>query len=77
MVNTQLLDESIKQSGKTKSFLASKCGITLQSFRLKRNNLSFFNTDEVDVLCDELNIRSLRDKERIFFAKNVDKYSTQ
>lgn len=76
MVNTQLLDETIRQSGKSKSFLASKCGISLQSFRLKRINESCFNTDEVDVLCNELSIKSLRDKERIFFAKNVDKMPT-
>lgn len=76
MVNTQLLDEVIRQSGKSKSFLAGKCGITLQSFRLKRINRNRFNTDEVDVLCNELNIKSLRDKERIFFAKNVENMST-
>lgn len=77
MVNTLLLDEKIEQSGKSKTFLADKCGITLQSFRLKRNNESIFNSDEVNVLCNELNIKSLRDKERIFFAKNVDKQSTK
>ena len=76
MVDTQLLDERIEQSGKSKTFLANKCGITVQSFRLKRKNISCFNTDQVDILCNELSIRSLRDKERIFFAKNVDKMAT-
>ena len=76
MVNTLLLDEYIKQSGKSKTFLAEKCGISIQSFRMKRINESVFNTDQVKVLCNELNINSLRDKERIFFAKNVDKSST-
>ena len=76
MVDTQLLDEKIKVSGKTKTFLADKCCISLQSFRMKRLNLSKFNTDQVDTLCDELNIKSLREKERIFFVKNVDKTPT-
>ena len=77
MVNTQLLDFNIKQSGKSKTFLARKCGISVQSFRLKRINKSVFNTDQVDILCDELNIKSLREKERIFFAKNVEDMSTR
>lgn len=72
MVNTQLLDNYIEQSGKSKTFLAKKCGISIQSFRLKRMNKSKFNTDHLDILCGELGIKSLRDKERVFFAKNVD-----
>lgn len=77
MVNTQLLDKTIEESGKSKTFLARRCGMSIQSFRLKRLNISCFNTDEVDILCNELNIKSLRDKERIFFAKNVDNESTK
>lgn len=77
MVDTQLLDEKIEQSGKSKSFLANKCGITIQSFRMKRLNLSVFNTDQVDILCSELDIKTLREKEKIFFAKNVDNKSTK
>jgi len=77
MVDTQLLDEKIEQSGKSKSFLANKCGISIQSFRMKRLNLSFFNTDQVDILCSELDIKTLREKEKIFFAKNVDNKSTK
>lgn len=72
MVNTQLLDDYIEQSGKSKKFLANKCGITTQCFRRKRKNLNVFNSDQVEILCDELNVKTLRDKERIFFAKNVD-----
>ena len=76
MVNTQLLDEKIKLSGKSKTFLARKCGISIQSFRMKRLNVSKFDTDQVDILCDELSIKSLREKEKIFFVKNVDKMAT-
>ena len=72
MVNTQLLDDTIKQSGKSKSFLADKCDMSIQTFRLKRLNVSPFTTDEVEVLCNELGIRQLSLKEKIFFAKNVE-----
>ena len=73
MVNTQLLDDAIRATGKSKSFLSDKCGMSLQTFRLKRLNVSPFTTDEVETLCKELGIKELRKKERIFFAKNVDK----
>ena len=69
LVNTQLLDEAIKQSGKSKSHLASKCNMSIQSFRLKRLNIYPFTTDDVEVLCNELNIKTLVQKDKIFFAK--------
>ena len=72
MVDTQLLDEKIEQSGKRKSYLANKCGMSVQTFRLKRLNVSPFNTDEVESLCDELCIKTLSEKDRIFFKKKVD-----
>ena len=76
MVDTQLLDKRISESGKGKGYLSGKLGISIQSFRLKRTNVYPFTTDEVTKLCDELNITKLSDKERLFFAKNVDKTST-
>ena len=72
MVDTQLLDEKIEQSGKRKSYLAQKCGMSVQTFRLKRLNISPFNTDEVDALAKELDIKTLSEKDRIFFKKNVE-----
>ena len=72
MVNTQLLDEAIRQSGKHKSYLADKLNMSIQTFRLKRLNVSAFNTDDVETLCKELDIKTLTQKERIFFAKNVE-----
>ena len=69
MVDTQLLDDAIRKSGKTKSFLSDKCGMSVQTFRLKRLNISPFTTYEVEVLCNELDIKPLSRKEKIFFAK--------
>ena len=68
MVNTQMLEDLIKESGKKKSYLADKLGLSIQSFRLKCSNKSVFNTNEVAVLCSELGITRLTDKEKIFFS---------
>lgn len=73
LVNTQLLEEKIKESGKTKTYLAGKIGISIQSLRLKIKNEYEFYSSEVNCLCEELNITRLKDKEEIFFAGNVDK----
>ena len=76
MVDTQYLEEKIAASGKTKTHLASKMGMSIQSFRLKSTNKYDFTTTEVCILCDELGITKLSEKERIFFAKKVDNAST-
>lgn len=76
MIDTRLLEERIAASGKSLGHLANACGMTTQTLRLKRIGRIPFNTDEVQALCTELGITKLTDKERIFFAPNVDKYST-
>lgn len=67
MVDTQLLEESIKKSGKKKTYLADKLGMSVQNLRLKINGESDFWTNEVTILCQELGITRLSDKEKIFF----------
>jgi hypothetical protein len=69
MIDTQYLEEKIAASGKTKTHLASKMGISIQSFRLKTTNKYDFTTREFAVLSDELGIKKLSEKEKIFFAK--------
>lgn len=69
MVDTQRLEEAISLSGKTKTYLARKIGRSIQNLNLKINNKSVFRSDEVDVLCSELSITKLSDKEKIFFKK--------
>ena len=76
MVDTQYLEEKIAASGKTKTHLASKMGMSIQSLRLKAKNKYDFTLSEVNTLCDELGITKLSEKERIFFAKKVDNTST-
>ena len=73
MVDTELLDEWIVASGKKIGYLAKKIGVSRQYFNMKRNNKADFTNRETDILCSELGITSLMEKEKIFFAKNVDK----
>ena len=71
MTNTELLREIISKSGFKLEYLASKCGITRQSLSNKITNRNIFTAEEIAVLCQELKISSLTEKERIFFAKEV------
>ena len=72
MTNTRLLKEKISLSGMKLEHLAELCGITRQSLTNKINNRSSFSPREIDILCKALKISSLVEKERIFFAKNVE-----
>jgi len=73
LVNAQYLDEYIKKSGKSVTFLCKKMKISRAHFYNKKNNIKPFNVDEVEILCKELSISKLTDKEKIFFAQNVNK----
>lgn len=70
MVNTELLNSKIKESGLKKSQLCKAMGITYQAFRLKRNNVSDFTSQEVNTLCELLNITTMAEMKKIFFSKN-------
>ena len=77
MINTQYLEEKIKQSGKKKEYLARKCGITRQSLSSKIRNDSQFTVDQVAVLCKELDITRAAEKESIFFAPRLKETETK
>lgn len=69
MVDTELLEQKIIESGKKIGYLAEKLGISRQYFRMKCKNKADFTNRETDILCDELNITTLTEKEKIFFKK--------
>lgn len=69
MTDELLLEQKIKESGKSKGYLAEKLGITVQTLRLKITNHTAFYVHEVDKLCTELNITKLTEKEKIFYKK--------
>lgn len=72
LVNSELLNKKITETGKTRKYLAFKCGIAPQTLWNKVNNIHDFTSTEVLTLCKELNIRSLSERERIFFAQKVE-----
>lgn len=69
MTDTQYLEKLIVESGKKKSYLAEKIGCSRQYFRMKCNNEASFTVVEVNILCEELNITKLSEKEKIFFKE--------
>lgn len=77
MTNSKLLKERIEQSGLKLGFIADKLGMSQYWFKKKVNNEKNFLAWEIQVLCKLLNITSLREKDRIFFAENVEEYSTE
>lgn len=69
MVDTELLEQKIIESGKKIGYLAEKLGISRQYFRMKCKNKADFTNRETDILCDELSITTLTEKDKIFFKK--------
>ena len=69
MTNRKLLENKISASGKKKGYLAEKCGLSHQGFLNCIKNKAEFNATQIQTLCDELGITSLREKDSIFFAK--------
>ena len=67
MVNTELLEDRIRLSGKKKTYLAQQIGLTLAGFRNCCVNRSEFKVSQVKILCHELGVNSA-DMMKIFFA---------
>jgi hypothetical protein len=68
MNNTELLELKIKESGKKKSYLAEKVGLSLAGFRNCLINKAEFKASQIAVLCEELNIIEYDEIRKIFFA---------
>lgn len=68
MTNTELLERKIADSGKKKGYLAEKCGLSRTGFNNCIKNKAEFKTRHVKILCYELNITDLAEKEAIFYA---------
>lgn len=73
MTDTLLLKEKIKSSGLRIGFIADKLGIERTTLWKKVNNERSFKQKEIMQMCELLRIDSLEEKERIFFATDVDK----
>ena len=69
MTNTELLEDKIKKSGLKITYLAHKVGLSYAGFRNCVTNKADFKAVHIDVLCEDLGITDLQEKEDIFFAK--------
>lgn len=67
--DTELLNQAIEESGKKIAYLADKCGLSRQGFDNCRNNKAEFKGSHIGILCEELGIKSLVKRERIFFVR--------
>lgn len=68
MTNTDLLNKRMDESGLKRSKIAETLGISREFMWLKIHNKYEFKASEIKTLCALLNIKSLRERERIFFA---------
>ena len=67
MTNEVLLEDAIRKSGKKKSSLAEKIGVSPTHFGKLLRNKYEFTASQISILCDELALSSeMRDL--IFFA---------
>lgn len=68
MLNRNLLRAAIAASGYTQEKLAESIGISPNTFSSRMVGSSFFNTEEIDKICEVLNITSNEQKADIFLA---------
>ena len=67
MMNTEMLDEKIKESGKKVGYLAKKCGLSSGGFYNCRMNKAEFKASQIKILSDELGITPA-EQQNIFFG---------
>lgn len=76
MTNTELLVKWIDKSGYKRSYIAKQLGLSTHGLQLKVENRNEFKASEIDALCKLLKISTLKEKERVFFAREVEKTAT-
>lgn len=76
MTNVTLLNDIIKKSGLKRCWIAEQLGLSYFGFQKKVNNENQFKASEIKKLCELLNVVSLKEREDIFFAPDVDKMTT-
>ena len=77
MTNTEELIRLIDEKGIKKKRICEELGISYKLLREKVNNNKPFTAEEIQKFCKMLEISSLKQKEHVFFAINVDKNSTK
>ena len=67
MTDTEALKKKMAEHGLKQAYIADRLGLTPYGFANKVNNKTEFKSSEIKLLCEILNITSLREKESIFF----------
>lgn len=76
LTDSDALKKLIKSRGLKLKYVADYLGLTSYGFALKLNNKQEFKTSEVAALCELLEIKSLKEKEVLFFKLKDDLKST-
>lgn len=76
MTDTERLNTYIQKSGLKKAYIAKVAGIPQGSFSKKIKNKRKFTPDEIVALCKILGIKTLRERDAVFFAEEVAKTAT-
>ena len=72
LTDSDALKKLIKSRGLKLKYVADYLGLTSYGFALKLNNKQEFKTSEVAALCELLEIKSLKEKEALFFKLKDD-----
>ena len=72
MTDSNALRQLITEKGYKYKFVAEKLGLSPNGLALKIDNINDFKAREIAILCEVLGITSLKEKDRIFFAKKDD-----
>lgn len=67
VTNSARLKETIHESGLKISYIAKQLGLSRAGFYNKLEGKRLFNQEEIKKLCIILQIKSLEEKEKIFF----------
>ena len=70
MVDTELLEKTIKEAGYKLTEFAQSVDISRASFYLKKDNKRDFTSKEICRICEKLNL-DIFQKDKIFFAHYV------
>ncbi|MBR4555540.1 MAG: helix-turn-helix transcriptional regulator [Ruminococcus sp.] len=75
MLNRNLLKSAMARAGfLTQGLLAEKIGMSENTLSSRMNGQSPFNTDEIDSICQVLDIKSNEEKVAIFLASPSQKW---
>lgn len=77
LTDSDALKALIKSRGLKLKYVADYLGLTSYGFALKLNNKQEFKTSEVAALCELLEIKSLKEKEALFFKQKDDLKSSK